>query len=299
MPITAEFDYHKPGSLQEAVRLLDKGNGRALPLAGGTDLIVWLKEGIKAPEALVDVKSIAELQGLTLRKDGLRIGAAVTFAELIASPVVAKRFPVLWEAARTVASCGVRHRATLAGNICSAVPCLDGGPALLTYEARVQVCNVVRQRDIPISEWFVGPKRTALRPGELVTGIVLAQSDGPSAGCYVKLGRYRGEDLAQVGLAVLAEPRNRYKVAFCAVGPVPKRAEKIERLLAGKKLSPALIAQAKKLMHTEISPISDIRASKEYRLHMAEIMLERGLTTAVARLSGKGPAYGEIGRAHV
>jgi carbon-monoxide dehydrogenase medium subunit len=292
MPITAEFEYHKPKELAEAVALLSRHQGRAQVLAGGTDLIVWLKEGMKTPEAVVDVKGVPELWHLDVKDDVLSIGARVTFTELIESDLVKEHFPVLWEASRTVASCGVRNRATLAGNLCSAVPSLDGGPALLVYEACVRTRGAAEEREIPVSEWFTGPKRTALLPGELVTAVELPLPRKKGAGCYVKLGRYRGEDLAQVGLAVLAQPDDAWKIAFCAVGPVPKRAEKIEALLNGKKLTDALIAKAQALVPQEITPISDIRSSKEYRLHMAQVMLERGLKAAASRLSGKGPAYG-------
>jgi CO/xanthine dehydrogenase FAD-binding subunit len=113
-----------------------------------------------------------------------------------------------------------------------------------------------------------------------------------NGGCYVKLGRYAGEDLAQVGLAVLALADNTYRVAHCAVGPVSRRAEKIEAVLNGKKLSDSLITEALRLVDQEISPITDIRSTKEYRVHMTKVMLQRGLQTAVNRLLGEGPAYG-------
>ncbi|HAM35677.1 MAG TPA: FAD-binding protein [Elusimicrobia bacterium] len=292
MPITAQFDYHKPKDVPEAAALLSRYKGRAQVLAGGTDLIVWLKTGVKTPEAVIDVKGIPELWHLDAQGDALRVGSRVTFTELIESELVKKHFPVLWEAGRTVASCGVRNRATLAGNICSAIPSLDAAPALLVHEARVRARGSAEERSIPMSEWFIGPKRTALLGDELVTAVELPIPNKKTGGCYVKLGRYQGEDLAQAGLAVLIEPGNSYRLAFCAVGPVPARARRIEALLRGKKLSDPLIAKAQKLVAQEISPISDLRASKEYRLQMAKVMLERGLKTAAARLAGKGPAYG-------
>jgi len=292
MPIATEFAYHKPQNLAEAADLLSRYRERAQLLAGGTDLLVWLKEGIKAPEAVIDVKGMPELWHLDVKDRMFTIGARVTFTELIESEPVKKHFPVLWEAARTVASCGVRNRATLAGNICSAVPSLDGAPALLVHDACVRTRGPAQERVIPIGEWFTGPKRTALLPGELVLGVELPLPQDKAAGCYVKLGRYQGEDLAQVGLAILAEAKNIWKLAFCAVGPVPRRAARIEALLNGKKLSNALIAKAQALVAQEISPIADVRASREYRLHMAQVMLERGLKAAASRLSGKGPDYG-------
>ncbi len=294
MPITVDFAYHKPKDMAEALGLLARYQGRAQLLAGGTDLIVWLKEGLKTPEAVIDIKAVPELKRLELADGVLRVGGRVTFSELIASPLVKKHFPVLWEAARTVASCGVRNRATLAGNICSAIPSLDGGPALLVYEAVVLARSLKGERRIPINEWFTGPKRTALRPDELVVEIELPVPSGKSAGCYAKLGRYRGEDLAQVGLAVAVDDSgNGPRLAFCAVGPVPKRAAKIEAFLKGHRRTAEDMLAAQELVAKEISPIADLRASKEYRLHMAQVMLERALKCAEQRLAGKGPAYGE------
>ena len=180
----------------------------------------------------------------------------------------------------------------MVGNICSAVPSLDSGPALLLYEATVVVKGKDGERRIPIEEWFLGPRKTALKEGEIVEYIEVPLPDKKHGGCYIKLGRYNGEDLAQVGVGVLALSGNEYRVAFCAVGPKPNRARKIEELLKGKEITDSVIEEAKKLVEEEISPITDIRATKEYRMHMAKVMLDRALKAAVERLNGKGPDYG-------
>src|ERR1035441_9766785 len=240
MPITCEFEYHKPKSLPEAIKILSRDGKNASVLAGGTDLLVWMKEGLRAPSAVVDVKGIGELHSLEASDGSLLVGACVTFTELLESAVVRGRLPLLWECARTVASVGVRNRATLVGNICSAVPCLDSAPALLAYEASVVGEGPAARRRIPLP-------------------------DRKNGACYVKLGRYRGEDLAQVGVGVLALEDREYRIAFCAVAPAPARATRIERLLNGRDLSEDLIHQARDLVSQEIRPITDIRASKEYR----------------------------------
>lgn len=293
MPITCEFEYHKPKTLQEALGLLARHGRKAAVLAGGTDLLVWMKEGLREPEAVVDVKGLRELRKLELKGSALHVGAGVTFTQLLESKLIREKLPLLWECARTVASCGVRNRATLAGNLCSAVPSLDGGPAVLAYDAVVLVQGAKGRREVPAAEWFTGPKRTALKDGELVLGVRFPLPKRRHASCYVKLGRYRGEDLAQVGLGVLALADDSYRLAFCAVGPVPSRARKIEAALKGHKVTDELLWKVQELVAQEISPITDIRSSKEYRLHMAKVMLERGLKTAAARLAGEGPALGE------
>lgn len=292
MPITAEFEYVKPRDMDEALHVFSLYKEKAKALAGGTDLIVHLKENPNAPEMVVDIKALPELAGLSLKGGTLRVGARVTFAELIESAQVKAKFPVLWEASLTVASVGVRNRATLAGNICSAVPSADSAPALALYDAVVLTRSLKGERRIPVAEWFTGPKRTALQQDELVTAVELTVPERKHGGCYMKLSRYDGEDLAQGGIAVLALAENTYRVAFCALGPVPARCPKTEAALAGNKLSERTLAKAKEVLLTELSPIADIRSTKEYRLHMAQVMLGRALESAVARLFGKGEKYG-------
>lgn len=292
MPITAEFEYVKPRDMEEALHVFSLYKEKARALAGGTDLLVHLKEGLARPEVVVDLKAIDGLGGLSFSAGALRIGALTTFTGLIESAAVKKNFPVLWEAALTVASTGVRNRATVAGNICSAVPSADSAPALALYGAEVLVAGLKGERRVPIGEWFTGPKRTARLPEELVTAIELKAPGKKHGGCYMKLSRYEGEDLAQGGIAALILPDNTYRVAACALGPVPGRCPRTEAALNGGKLTPRSLERAKEALLGEIAPISDIRSSKEYRLHMAQVMLERALQSAVSRLFGKGPKYG-------
>lgn len=292
MPIATEFEYFAPASVRETVGLLSKFKDKARLLAGGTDLIVQLKEDVSKPQALVDIKRIAPLGGIKAQGKFLRLGALATFTELIESTVIKSKYPILWEAARTVASPGVRNRATVAGNICSAVPSLDSAPALLVYEAVVVIEGPKGSRQIPFASFITGPRRTVLAKDELVTAILLPQP-GKHGGAYVKLGRYAGEDLAQAGVAVLADAKGAIRAAFCALAPAPLRSAKIEALLSCKKCDAAVMAQACALLERELAPISDIRSSKEYRLHMAGVMLERGLKAACSRLKGEGPDYGK------
>jgi len=291
--ISHEFEYYKPKDFSELSELLLQYKTKAKILSGGTDLVVRIKDGFEFPEIVVDIKSIPELKELKFDGKNLFIGATVTFNELIETDVVKENFPLLWEAAKNVASTGIRNRATLAGNICSAVPSLDSGPALLVYEAEVILKSKDGERKVNINEFFLGPRKTVLKEDEFVYGVNVPLPQKKNGGSYVKLGRYNGEDLAQVGIGTLILEGNEYRIAHCAVGPVAARAKKIEQLLNGKSLSDSLIEEAKELIEQEISPITDIRATKEYRIHMAKVMLERGLKAAVNRMNGKGPDYGE------
>lgn len=292
MSILQDFDYFKPTTIEFAIDLISN-NKNATILAGGTDLIVNLKEGTATPEIVVDIKSLKDLKKIEFKDNCLIIGALVTFTDLLESVVIKEKFPLVWEVSKTVASVGIRNRATMVGNICSAVPCLDSGPLLCVYEADVNVRSSKGKRKIPIKDWFLGNKKTALKHGELVTHISIPFPNQKTGGCYVRLGRYCGEDLAQVNVALLAFANNVYRIAFGAVAPTPLRANKIESFLNGKKINDHLIEQAKELIPDEISPITDIRATKEYRMHMAKVMFERGIKTAVERLNGDGLEYGE------
>ncbi len=287
MAVVHNFEYYKPLKLAETLKLLKKYGDKAKLLAGGTDLAVFIKEGVLFPEAVIDIKHVKELQKLELKKDGLFVGAQASFSDILESANIKKDYLLLWESARSVASVGIRNRATLVGNICSAVPSLDSGPALLCYDAVVHLASTKGEREVPISEWFLAPRRTAMKPDEIVTGVFIPKPKIKNAGCYLKLGRYGGEDLAQAGLGVFVNDKLEYKLAYCAVGPVPKRAAKIEKLLKGKALSTVLIAKAMSLVPEEIAPIADIRSGKEYRIHMCKIMLERGLEVCTERMKGK------------
>jgi CO/xanthine dehydrogenase FAD-binding subunit len=287
MSITQSFEYYRPETLLEAVRMLSENGETARVLAGGTDLIPWMTEELVAPRVLVDIKDIDQLGGIAREKDGLIIGALVTFSDLIDSAIVRESLPLLWEMSKTVASPGIRNRATLAGNICSAVPSCDGGPVLLVHKAQVRVMGFAGERTIAIADWFLGPE-------EIVTSLFLPLPGKGHGGCYLKLGRYHGEDLAQASAAVLDLPDENRRIAFGAVAPTPVRARRIEALIGGKELTGEDLSAARDLVDREISPITDLRATEGYRRHMIRVMLERGLRIARSRRLGQGPPYGTV-----
>ena len=294
MAVAYDFDYVKPTSLDEALALLAAPDKKTRVLAGGTDLALKLKEGIESPDLVIDIKGIQELHGIESQGDSVRIGALTSFSALMKSKLLERHLPMLCDVSATVGSLGIRNRATICGNVCSAVPSLDSGPALLVHEAVALVKSVAGERRIPMLEWFLDPKRSTLKADELLLGLEVPLPAKSHGACYVKLGRYSGEDLAQAGVGVLALEGHEYRIAFCAVGPIPKRAQKIEALLNGKELSTGLVKEVKALVPEEISPITDIRATKKYRLLMIEIMLERGLKSALARLQGEDSKPGAL-----
>ncbi|MBN1458976.1 MAG: xanthine dehydrogenase family protein subunit M [Armatimonadetes bacterium] len=292
MAIAHEFEYTKPATVEEAIALLEGRGAGAMILAGGTDVIANLRDELIAPELLVDIKGIPGMSDIKLVGDTLFVGPLVTFSALMESKVIRDDFPVFYEMATRVASRGVRNRATVAGNICSAVPCCDAGPVLLVHDARVHVMGPMGERSVPMTDWFAGSRKTALQLGEIVVGIAVPAASRTCAGSYVKLGRYRGEDLAQASVAILVSPQYEYRIAYGSVGPTPRRAKKLEGAIRGQEPSEALFEKARKYIPRETSPITDIRATAEYRAHMLNVMFERGAKAAVARLLGDGPPYG-------
>ena len=291
MPVVSQFEYVKPESEKETIEILSRSKN-AVILSGGTDLVGAIKEGTIIPDIVVDIKGLNVLKQISLEKSKLWIGALTTLSDMLESEILKEHFPVMCEVAKKVASVGIRNRATMVGNICSAVPCMDSGPLLAAYDAVIVVAGSEGERYIPASDWFVGSRKTSLKQGEFVKGISIDVPPGKHAGCFVKLGRYSGEDLAQVNLVILALDDGTFRISYGAVAPVPVRAKKIEALLAGRPIDAEIISQAVSLIADAISPISDIRASKEYRSHMAEVMFKRGLHAALGRLNGTGPAYG-------
>lgn len=292
MPIAHQFKYYKPQTLQEILELLNQYKKSARLLAGGTDLIVHLKDGLCKPEAIIDIKAIEEFKTLEISDAHLFIGVNVTFTELMESDKVRKHYPLLCEAARNVASVGVRNRATMVGNICSAVPSADSAPVLLVHEAEILVKSVEGERIIPITQWFKGPRQTALKDNEMVIGIIIPRPLLKNGGAFAKLKRYKGEDLAQAAIAVLAEGKI-FRVALGAVGPVPVRCNDVETYMEGKEPNDKNIREAVKKLEKYIKPITDIRATKEYRGHITKVMFERAVKAAAQRKQGKGPKYGE------
>jgi CO/xanthine dehydrogenase FAD-binding subunit len=300
MTLAIDLAYVAPTSLDEALGLLAdhaEHEGRVALLAGGTDLVPWLRDGVVRPELLVDLKRVPGLARLEIADGALQVGCLVTFTDLLASDVVADRLPVLAEVADLVASVGIRNRATLVGNLCSAVPSGDAGPLLLVLGAQVQVVGPAGRRTVPIEGWFRGPRRTTLGPGELVTGVAVPLPDDGDGMAFARLSRSRGEDLAQASVAVRVGPGPRVRVAFGAVAPTPVRARTVEALLedglaTGGPLPAEALDRAVTAVAAEIRPISDVRASERYRLRMSEVMLRRAVDAAVARAAGAGPAYG-------
>jgi CO/xanthine dehydrogenase FAD-binding subunit len=283
MAIPYEFSYEKPSTLGLVVHLLNEHGKDARLLAGGTDLVNEMKRGFQVPKLLIDIKGIPELTEIKIVANELHIGALVTFCDILNSRLILENANILHEAAGKVASNGIRNRATMVGNICSAVACMDSATPLLVYDASVHTLNINGEKKYPISSWFVDNRKTAIRENEIVTHVTIPLPAGNYAGAFQKMMRYSGEDLAQASVSVLVLTGKEYRIAFGAVGPVPKRMHDIENFLHLKGVSNATLEQAKGMIESAIKLITDVRATWEYRMHMSKVMFERALNSAIER----------------
>ncbi len=278
--ILKEFEYLKPDSIKEIISILSQFGEKAQILNGGTDLIVEMRDKIIQPEYLVDIKAIPQLNRITYNKqDGLNIGATVTLNEISNSKVVQTHYPILVKACKTVGSYQVRNRATLVGNICNASPAADTAPPLLVLEAKVNIIGPTGEKIVPINQFFTGVKKNILKKGEIVTSITIPPIKGKWVGVYLKQGRKKEVDLATVGVAVVCI-RDEVRIALGAVAPVPVRAFKTEELLKGKTIDESLLEKAGKSALTEVSPISDVRSSQEYREEIIKVLVRRAILQA-------------------
>lgn len=286
------FHYFAPQTLQEAIDIFRRQGDGGRPLAGGTDLVVQLKEGgakFPLPSYLVSLRRIPELRGIHFDESrGLRIGAGVTMAELAASPIVRERYPALAEGAGIVGSIQTMNMATVGGNVCNAAPSADTAPPLLACEAQARIAGPGGERTLPLEEFFRGPGQTALAPGELLVELALPPPAPRTGGVYRRHTPRRQMDIAVVGVAALltldeGDTVRRARIALGAVAPTPLRARQAEALLEGQRASDELFARAAEAAAGEARPISDVRGSAEFRRHLVRVMTERCLREAAAR----------------
>jgi len=267
------YDYVRCDSLQEAVELLTKREN-AYPMAGGTDLIVGIRGGKFAPDLLVDIKKIEELNVLKEDEDGITIGAAVTLNDAAGFAPLAGAVPILAQGCRSVGSYMIRNRATIAGNICNASPAADTAAPLYCLDAIVNIVGPGGNRSLPVGEFFTGPGSSALMKGELVSSVTVRKPYPPGKGVYIKASRTGSVDLATVGVAVQNWGKE-VRIAVGAVAPTPVRAYSVEKALNGG--ADIDTARAAALVPEDISPITDLRGSREYRFHIVEVLVRRGL----------------------
>jgi len=280
-----KFEYLAPKTIDEALSLLSLHNGKAKAIAGGTDLLHKMKKREETPEYLVGLKNIPGLNDIDHDEaQGLKFGPLVTMHDVETSPLVRERFPVLSQAASTMASAQIRNLGTIVGNLCSALPSADMAPGLIVLGASLKIANNKGERTIAVENFFTGPSESALARDELVLEVQVPNPPPHSGMVYIKHTVRAAMELAIVGVAAVVAMQDGVcsdaKIALGAVAPKPMRVTKAESLLRGKPFSAGLVRQAAEAASEEARPISDMRASAEHRKEMVRILSARALNKA-------------------
>lgn len=281
------FEYLEPASLDEVCTVLETHGSQAKVIAGGTDLLVQMRKGTCLPSYIVSLKKIPGLNRMTTEEDGIHIGATVTLSD---AERFLHRYPeygLLCQAIHSVGSCQIRNRATLAGNLCNASPAADTAPALVALDASVRIHGQQGDRVLSVGQFFTGPRKTILGPGEIVCEVILPKPALPAGGVFLKQSRRPSVDLATVNVALFAADEV-LRIVLGAVAPTIVRATAAEQFIAEHGLSRQSAAQAARLAELAASPISDLRGSREYRLTLIRVLTERAL---LALLAERGDIY--------
>jgi len=286
------MEYFEPRSVGDALAILAKHGAEAKVIAGGTDVMVDIKYK-EEPGGLVNIKRIPGLGGIQENGGGLRIGALTTIRDLETSALVRSKLPVLWESAHQFASLQIRNTATIGGNICRASPSGETLTPLLVLEAKGKLAFITGEKIEPFTAFFHGPGKSSVGSNGLLTEIEVPYPVAGSRGVYLKHAVRGAMDIAMVGVAVLITPDasknglQDVRIGLGAVAPIPLRASKTESLLRGKPLTAALLKEAAATAASESSPISDQRASAEYRRWIVEALTRRGLEQTWKAATGK------------
>lgn len=280
------FDYIAAASADEAVALLAENGEKARVLAGGTDLVVDLKHNAGDTNLLIDVSEVPEFRGIEETSEGVRLGSMTTFSEIMASPIFQKKMPAVVDGAHTVGAVQTRNLGTIGGNFVTCVPSADSAPSIMVLDATVTLTGPAGSREMPVADFFVGPRKTALQPGELLESIFIPKASLGKPSAFLKHGLRKGQALALVnGAAALwldkagniVEPR----LALGAVAPTPLRAVETEAFLEGKSPTDSVIDEAAEIAVSECRPIDDFRASANYRRGIIKVFTQRVLKESI------------------
>ena len=282
------FEYLEPANIPEAIALLERYDGKAKIIAGGTDLLVQMRRRTIKPEYVINIGNIQGLDYIRYdENEELKIGALTTIRTLERSAEVQQRYPVIPQAASRMASVGVRNLATLGGNLCNAAPSADTAPALIALSARAKIVGPKGERVVLLEDFFTGPGSTILGKGEILTEIQVPVLQPRTGTTYLKHDIRGTLDLAIVGVAaaITLEPRRELcqeaKVVLGAVAPTPMRVRQAEEILKGKEIDDTLIEKSAQVASDESQPITDVRAPADYRSEMVKVFTRRAIKEAL------------------
>ena len=282
------FEFFAAKDSNHAVTLLAQhaANAKVKIIAGGTDLLADLKFTTHGPDVVIDISRAEDLKNITMTGQGLVIGALVTHTQIMRSPLIRQLFPALVDAAHTIGAVQTRNLGTLGGNLVTAVPSMDSGPTLMALEAIVTIAGNGGRRQMPLSEFFVGPRKTGLKPDELLAEIIIPKQNMGKPTHFLKFGLRKGQALALVNVGVsfwVDWEKNTFlapRIALGAVAPKVIRASQAEAYLEGRAITSETMAEAGRVAVGDAKPISDFRASAEYRRHLIAVLTKRALEGA-------------------
>jgi len=288
-----DFDYEAPTTLAEAVKILGQANGSAKPLAGGTDLIDQVRVGRLAPSVVVDLKKLPELNVLEVGSSGLRLGAAVPCYKVYKHEGICKQYSALADSAALIGGIQIQSRASVGGNLCNSGPAADSIPSLIALGATAVIQGASGVRELPVEKFCTGPGKNVLQPGEFLVELKFPAREAQSGSAYQRfIPRYE-MDIAVVGvgasvtLDASGTKITTARIGLGAVAATPLFAEAVAAVLVGQTISDELLKKAGEAARTIISPIDDMRGTKEFRLHVTGVLVERVLKLAIARAQGK------------
>jgi carbon-monoxide dehydrogenase medium subunit len=285
-----DFEYEAPTTLENATELLTTHAGKVAILAGGTDILVQIREGQRSADLVVDVKNIPDLNALTWCSDtGLTLGASVACTRVFSDEDIQQAYPALVDSARIIGGWQIQSRASIGGNLCNASPAADTIPSLIVHGGICVIVGSDGERTVPVDAMCTGPGRSALQDGELLVQIQLPASAPRSSSAYERFIPRNEMDIAVAGAASwiqLDESRTEVaaaRIALGAVAPTPVVAQEAADWLVGKPAVEETFAQAGELAKQVAAPISDMRGTKQYRVHLASVLTKRTLQRAAER----------------
>ena len=288
-----DFDYAAPTSVEDATSLLAEHGENARLLAGGTDIIVQLREGLRDAEMVIDIKKIPELMAMEYSADsGLTLGAGVPCYQVYEHAEIAAAYPALADSAKIIGGWQIQSRASVGGNLCNSSPAADTIPSLISLGASCRIAGPAGEREVAAEDFCSGPGRNVLEAGELLVSINFPAAPGQSGSAYERFIPRNEMDIAVAGAASWVQldesgtTIEQARIALAAVGPTPLVAQQAADSLAGQEASEENLAAAGELAREVASPIDDMRGTIDYRIHLVGVLVKRTLTRAVARARG-------------
>lgn len=288
-----DFEYEAPTTLADAIAVLAKNNGSARPLAGGTDLIDHVRCGRLEPDVVVDVKKIDELNVLELNDSGLRLGAATPCYRIYGCPEISQQYAALTDSCRIIGGIQIQSRASVGGNICNSGPAADSTPSVIVLGGVCVVEGPNGRREVPAEDFCTGPGKNVLKPGELLVEIKFPARPANSGSHYRRFIPRNEMDIAVVGVGasvVLDESKENIvsaRVALGAVAPKPLYVPAVGDAIAGQPANEDTLRKAGAVAKELVTPITDMRGTAEYRIHLTGVLTERVLQAAISRARGE------------